>query len=397
MQWDAVVVHAVLWWGTAPALSGAAVVGGRGVMGRGRGWIRDLRFEGGRARLPLMRAVQFERPQVVRLIEVGGLGEPGPGEAQVRVHRVGLCGTDYSGWLGKMPFFSYPRIPGHELGVEVVRVGEGVTHVAVGARCSVEPYINCQSCSACRRGRTNCCEKLEVLGVHRDGGMRPLFNLPARKLHPSGRLGMDALALVETLAIGCHAVNRGQAGVRDTVLVVGAGPIGLSVMEFVRLSGARLIVMDLVESRLAFCRESMGVAETILATGEDGGLGELVRMTGGELAHLVVDATGNHRSMSRCLEYAAFGGRVVYVGITQAEVTFPHAPVMHRRELTVMGSRNALPDDFTRIIGLIEDGRIDTGRWITHRTDFERLAGDLPLFARPETGVIKALIEVPDR
>lgn len=344
-----------------------------------------------------MRAVQFEKPQTLKLIEIGESPEPGAGEALVRVHRVGICGTDYSGWLGKMPFFSYPRIPGHELGIEVVRVGDGVTNVRPGMRCSVEPYINCQSCSACRRGRTNCCENLQVLGVHTDGGLRPRFLVPARKLHPSASLGYDQLALVETLAIGCHAVNRAQPMPRETVLVIGSGPIGLSVLEFVKLSGARLIVMDLIASRLTFCREAMGVSDTILATGEDGGLDELKRMTGGELAHVVIDATGNHRSMSRCLEFAAFGGRVVYVGITQAEVTFPHAPVLHRRELTLLASRNALPDDFTRIIGLIESGRIDTRPWITHRTDFDKLGVDLPVFSRPETGVIKAVVEVPER
>ncbi len=341
-----------------------------------------------------MRAIQFEKPLTLRLLDLPEPQAPGPGDALVRVHRVGICGTDYSGWMGKMPFFSYPRIPGHELGVEVLAVGDGVTNVAAGNRCSVEPYINCQSCSACRRGRTNCCENLKVLGVHTDGGLRPRFIVPARKLHPSTRLAPEQLALVETLAIGCHAVNRANPDSRETVLVLGAGPIGLSVIEFVRLTGARLVVVDLVESRLEFCRRAMGIQHTILATGEDGGLGALSDLTNGELAHAVIDATGSNRSMSRCLELTAFGGRVVYVGITQAELSFPHAPVLHRRELTLLASRNALPDDFTRIIGLIEEGRIDTRPWITHRTNFDRLGQDLPVFARPETGVIKAVVEV---
>lgn len=341
-----------------------------------------------------MRAVQFEKPETMRLIDLPEPSAPGSGEALVRVHRVGICGTDYSGWLGKMPFFSYPRIPGHELGVEVLAVGDGVTNVKPGQWCSVEPYINCQGCSACRRGKTNCCENLQVLGVHTDGGLRPRFLLPARKLHPAGKLAPEQLALVETLAIGCHAVNRADPADRETVLVIGAGPIGLSVIEFVRLSGARLVVMDLVASRLEFCRTSMGVEHTILATGADGGLSELKRMTDGVLAHVVIDATGSNKSMSRCLEFAAFGGRVVYVGITQAELSFPHAPILHRRELTLLASRNALPGDFTRIIDLIETGRIDTRPWITHRTGFDRLGQDLPVFARPETGVIKAVVEV---
>ena len=341
-----------------------------------------------------MQAIQFELPQRLRVLDLPEPAAPGPGEALVRVHRVGICGTDYSGWLGKMPFFSYPRIPGHELGVEVLAVGDGVTNVQPGAWCAVEPYINCQGCSACRRGRTNCCENLQVLGVHTDGGLRPRFIVPARKLHPAGRLTPDQLALVETLAIGCHAVDRAQPTARETVLVIGAGPIGLSTIEFVKLTGARLVVMDLVASRLEFCRRSMGVEWTIDASGPEGGLEELRAKTSGELAHVVIDATGNHKSMSRCLEFAAFGGRGVYVGITQAELTFPHAPVLHRRELTLLASRNALPGDFGRIIGLIETGRIDTRPWITHRTDFDRLGHDLPVFARPETGVIKALVEV---
>src|SRR6476659_7780981 len=175
-----------------------------------------------------MKAIQLEKPQQFRQIEISEPSAPGPGEALVRVHRVGICGSDYSGYLGKMPFYSYPRIPGHELGVEVIAVGQGVTNVKPGERCAIEPYINCQKCSACRRGNSNCCEAVQVLGVHTDGGLRPSFLVPARKLHPSTKLTLEQLALVETLAIGCHAVNRGQPRAGETVPVVGAGPIGLA-------------------------------------------------------------------------------------------------------------------------------------------------------------------------
>src|SRR3954465_14040532 len=210
-----------------------------------------------------MKAIQLEKPQQFRRIEVPEPPAPGPGEALVQVHRVGICGTDISGYLGKMPFFSYPRIPGHELGVEVLEVGEGVSNVAPGERCSVEPYINDPESYASRRGHPNCCERLEVLGVHRDGGVRPYFVLPARKLPPSARLAFDQLALVETLAIGCHAVNRGAPQTDESCLVIGAGPIGLATLEFVKLTGARTIVLDVHEGRLDFCRTSMGVAHTL--------------------------------------------------------------------------------------------------------------------------------------
>ena len=157
-----------------------------------------------------MKAIQLEKPEQFRRIEIDEPNPPGAGEALVRVHRIGICGTDYSGYLGKMPFYSYPRIPGHELGVEVVAIGSEVSNVKPRDRCSVEPYINCQNCFACRKGNSNCCENLQVLGVHTDGGMRRLFTVPARKLHVSTKLSFDQLALVETLAIGCHAVYRGN-------------------------------------------------------------------------------------------------------------------------------------------------------------------------------------------
>src|SRR5438128_2287105 len=199
-----------------------------------------------------MKAIQLEKPLSFRTVEIPEPPKLEAGDALVRVHRVGVCGTDISGYLGKMPYFSYPRIPGHELGVEVVAVGEGVTNVRAGDRCSIEPYINCQRCYACRRGHTNCCESNQTLGVHCDGGLRPFFIIPARKLHISRKLTFEQLALVETLSIGCHAINRGEATRGHHVLVIGAGPIGLSVIEFSRLSGAKTIVMDINEGRLDF-------------------------------------------------------------------------------------------------------------------------------------------------
>src|SRR5271163_1340841 len=184
-----------------------------------------------------MKAISLDAPKQFKRIDIDGPNRPAATDALVRVHRVGVCGTDISGYLGKMPFFSYPRIPGHELGVEVLEVGPAVTNVATGDRCSVEPYINDPNSYASRRGRPNCCEKLEVLGVHRDGGLRPQFVLPARKLHVSRKLAFEQLALVETLAIGRHAVCRAALRPDDTCLIVGAGPIGLAVLEFVKLAG----------------------------------------------------------------------------------------------------------------------------------------------------------------
>ncbi len=340
-----------------------------------------------------MKALSLEAPKQWKRIEIDGPKSPAAGEALVRVHRVGVCGTDISGYLGKMPFFSYPRIPGHELGVEVVAVGSDVANVKPGDRCSVEPYINDPNSYASRRGKPNCCEKLEVLGVHRDGGLRPQFIVPARKLHVSKKLAFDQLALVETLAIGCHATNRAAPQPDEATLIIGAGPIGLATLEFVKLTRSKVIVLDTNEVRLDFCKRVMGVQHTIKLS--DKVEKDLRDVTDGHLPDVVIDATGNNVSMSNAFTYVAHGGRLIFVGITTDEVRFRH-PVFHKPEGTLLCSRNALPEDFTRIIQLIEDGHIDTRPWITHRAKFDEVIDVFPSYTKPETGVIKAVIEVDD-
>lgn len=341
-----------------------------------------------------MKAIQLAEPKQFRVIDIPEPPPPGPGDAVVKVFRVGVCGTDYSGYLGKMPFFSYPRIPGHELGVEVVAVGDGVNNVKVGDRAAVEPYINCQNCYSCARGHTNCCENHLTLGVHCDGGLRPFFTIPARKLHVSKTLTFEQLALVETLGIGLHAVNRANPKADETVFVIGAGPIGLSVIEFAKLAGSRVIVMDLNEGRLRFAREKMGVRETLLSTGDfDADVKAFTELTGGKLGNVVVDATGSAKSMSSAYHYVGFAGRLVWVGITQDQLAFTQ-PLMHRREMTFLASRNAVAPEFTRIIRLIEGGMLDTRPWITHTAKFDAMVGEFTNWLKPETGVVKAVVEV---
>jgi len=338
-----------------------------------------------------MIALELTAPKTFRAVERPAAPRPLPGEALVRVHRVGICGTDISAYLGKMPFVTYPRILGHELGVEVLAIGDGVESVRPGDRCSVEPYLNDPDSPASRRGRPNCCERLQVLGVHIDGGMRSEFVLPARKLHLARSLTFEQLALVETLAIGCHAVSRSGLAEGETCLIIGAGPIGLATLEFVRLAGARPIVVDLSQPRLEFCRRQMHV-EQVLQPGER--LEEqLAELCGGNLPEVVIDATGNPQSMSAAFSLIAHGSRLVFVGLTGEEVRFRHAS-FHRREGTLLCSRNALPGDFTRIIGLIEAGRLDTRPWITHQCPLAELPNAMPCYLRPEAGVVKAIVTV---
>ena len=336
-----------------------------------------------------MRALALTSPKHFAFIEQSEPDALAADEALIRIHTVGVCGTDVSGYLGKMPFIQYPRILGHELGVEVVAVGSDVKNITVGDRCSVEPYLNCGSCPPCRRGLTNCCESLQVLGVHCDGGLRRLIKVPARKLHPASDLGLEQLALVETLGIGCHAVNRSLSRSDETALVIGSGPIGLAVIEFVKAAGVKLHVIEPHERRREYVREhhrSVRVHERLAPE-------ELPAANEGRLADVVFDATGNAASMARAFEYAAFGGKVVYVGITTEPVPL-NDPLFHRRELTLLASRNALSADFRYILDLIRRGVINTAPWITHRMKFGEVPEMFPKLLEPGSGVVKAMIEM---
>ncbi|QDT04148.1 Putative L-galactonate oxidoreductase [Rubripirellula lacrimiformis] len=340
-----------------------------------------------------MRAIQISNVKELKSIEIDAPAAPGPGMALVKTHRMGVCGTDVSCYLGKFPFFDFPRIPGHELGVEVVSVGDGVTNVKSGDACSIEPYMNCGECYACRRGAINCCQNLKVIGVMCDGGLCESFLVRADKLHPSSKLTYDQLALVETLAIGCHANDRGAPTGGDHALIIGMGPIGLATLEFARLTDATVSVMDMNPDRLKFVQDNYGIENTVLFKGDGSEIDRMKELTGGDMYQVITDATGNKHSMSGAFQYLAPTGTLVYVGITTDELSFRH-PVMHRPEATIKASRNALPPDFTRIIGLIEDGTINTDPWITHRTSFDGVLNDFESFTKPETGVIKAIIEV---
>jgi len=304
--------------------------------------------------------------------------EPRPGHALVRTHRIGVCGTDLHAFAGRQPFFTYPRVLGHELGVEVLAVPPGETRVRPGDRCAVEPYLSCGDCHPCRAGRTNCCERLQVLGVHTDGGMRGRITVPVEKLYKSVSLSFDQLALVETLGIGAHAVARSQLRAGESVLIVGAGPIGLAVLQFALIAGGRVRVMDVDQQRRAFAAR-FGV-ET-LAEPDD------------TLAEVVFDATGNPKSMEASFERVAHGGRLVFVGIVLGRVSFDD-PLLHCREMTVFASRNSC-GQFPRIIRMIEEGQIDTTPWITHRLGLAEVPArfaELP----GRSGLVKAMIEVSD-
>ncbi|MEO6713684.1 MAG: zinc-binding alcohol dehydrogenase family protein, partial [Mycobacteriales bacterium] len=316
--------------------------------------------------------------------------DPGPGEALVAVRRVGICGTDFHAYAGRQNFISYPRVLGHELAVEVVGLGSGVDNVVVGDQCAVLPYLSCGDCLACRMGKANCCERIDVLGVTIDGGMRERFVLPASALFCGPGLSLDQLALVETLGIGMHAVQRGAPTASDGVLVIGAGPIGLAVAQCVRSIVGNVVVTDVSAERLAFCERTMKI-DTVVS-GADAAR-EVTEINGGDLPTLVFDATGNKESMQNAFDLVGAGGRLVFVGHTTGEVSFANPP-FHRRELDLRASRNALSADWTLVLDGISAGVLDALPWINRRYALGDISRDLPILAGDPGDLVKAMVSV---
>jgi 2-desacetyl-2-hydroxyethyl bacteriochlorophyllide A dehydrogenase len=336
-----------------------------------------------------MRAVVCPEPHQIRLIETDR-PEAKEGEALLRVRRVGVCGTDLHAFQGQQPFFSYPRVLGHELGAEVVEV-PGDSDLAVGDPVVVVPYVACQTCVACRRGRPNCCQNICVLGVHADGGMREYLPVPTRNLIAAPGLDFDSLALVECLSIGAHAVRRAEVEQGEDVLVIGAGPIGLGVLQFAREAGGRVIALDMNEERLAFWRDTLGGGETVLAG--EGARERIEELTDGSFPTVVIDATGHNGSMAAAIELCAHSARLVYVGLTTKEITFLHTE-LHKRELDLRASRNATNEDFQKVLDAMKAGTVKPSCMITHRADLEGAVANFDAWTKPETGVIKAMLEV---
>lgn len=314
----------------------------------------------------------------------------GEGEALVRPRRIGICGTDYHIYEGKHPFLAYPRIMGHELAVEVLQAPPG-SDIAPGEVMVVNPYLACGTCIACVQGKPNCCTRIAVLGVHRDGGMAELLTLPAANLIRAEGLSIDACATVEFLAIGAHAVRRAQVVGGEKALVIGAGPIGLGVAIFARLAGADVTVLDRDPDRIDSAVALAGAGAGILA--DAGTDAAIAAATGGDGFSLVFDATGNRQSMERGFDFVAHAGRYVLVSVVKDPISFADAD-FHRKEMTLLGSRNAIAADFKTVIAAIHAGDVPVEKLVTHRTTLDGAVRDLPKWATSKSGLIKALIEV---
>jgi len=311
-----------------------------------------------------------------------------PGETLLKIERIGVCGTDLHAFEGTQPFFNYPRILGHELAATIVQTdapgftnGEVVTFI---------PYFNCGVCIACRNGKPNCCANIQVCGVHVDGGMREYLSVPSSLLVHGEGLNFDELALTEPLAIGAHGIRRAAVSAGEFVLVTGAGPIGLGTMEFAKIAGAKVIAMDVNDKRLNFCKEKLKVDFIINAATEDV-MEKLKDITSGDMPTVIIDATGNLKAINKAFQYLAHGGTYVLIGLQKGDINFNH-PEFHKRESTLMSSRNATRIDFEHVISSMKKGIITPSSYITHRVKFSEVADNFKSWLDPENGVIKAMI-----
>ncbi|AZO50912.1 MAG: zinc-binding alcohol dehydrogenase family protein [Mesorhizobium sp.] len=337
-----------------------------------------------------MKAVVCRSPGDLVLEDRPAPGAPPAGWARVAVSHVGICGTDYHIFEGKHPFLAYPRVMGHEVSGTVVETGEGVA-LSAGEAVIINPYLACGKCIACRKGKPNCCVRIEVLGVHRDGAMCEEILVPAQNLYPANGLSLADAAAVEFLAIGAHAVRRAQAEPGARALVIGAGPIGLGTALFARIAGLDVSLLDMSSERLGFAENELGFATL---DGSKAQATDLAReATSGEGFDMVFDATGNTQSVQSAFAHVAHGGSLVLVSVVKDDITFSD-PEFHKREMTLIGSRNALSADFDHVAASIRNGAVQMGKLVTHRTTLAGTPRDLARWAHEKSGLIKAVIEV---
>ena len=337
-----------------------------------------------------MQTIILNKPGEFTLCETPEPSPPSEGEALVRIRNIGICGTDLHAYQGNQPFFEYPRILGHELSAEVVEPN-GHAYFKAGMPVVVDPYLSCGSCIACRRGRTNCCQKLELFGVHIDGGMREFLKVPVSNLMPAEGLRMDQMATVECLNIGAHAVRRAELEPGETVAVVGTGPIGIGVIHFAKIAGARVIAVDINDGRLDYCQNVLEVDATVNAL--ESPVEALEELTQGDKPTVVFEVTGNKVSMEKSFEYVSHGGQLILVGLVKDSLSFDD-PHFHKHELSLKSSRNGTKADLQFVIDSIRDGKVDTETFITHRSSFNEMIGQFDSWLLPETRVIKAMVEI---
>lgn len=337
-----------------------------------------------------MKAIMLESPGKAALAPVAEPRSAGADEVLLQVRRVGLCGSDLNSYRGRNPLVTFPRIPGHEIAATVAVLNPNTPEWQPGMNVTLSPYSNCGRCASCRRGRPNACQFNQTLGVQRDGALTEFIAVRADRLYRAN-LALKELCLVEPLTVGFHAAARGRVAEGDIVAVFGCGGVGLGAVAGAAFRGSTVIGVDLDEAKLATARKA-GAAHTV-NTAESDLHGELARLTDGRGPDVVIEAIGLPQTFRAAVEEVAFTGRVVYIGYAKEPVTY-ETKLFVQKELDILGSRNALPEDFRDVIRMLEAHRFPVDEAITHIVPMEETPEILEEWNREPARFTKIMIEV---
>lgn len=340
-----------------------------------------------------MKALQITEAETTVFIDMR-IPLPAPDEVLLKIMRVGYCGTDLHTFRGRNPLVQYPRIPCHELAAVIEWRGAQVPETwQVGMEVTLSPYTSCGRCSACRQERFNCCRNNQTLGAQRDGGLTEYLAVPWQKLLASPKLSLRELALVEPLSVGFHAVRRGRVEEADTVTVLGCGAIGLGVIAGAAYRGARVIAVDISDQKLEKARKA---GATELVNNSDGSLHErLQELTGGAGPDVIVEAIGLPSTFQAAITEVCYAGRVVYIGYAKEMVPY-ETKYFVLKELDILGSRNALLEDFQAVIRYLEEGKFPVGDVVTRVYPFEEAGLAFAAWSRDPEHFTKIQIAVAE-
>jgi 2-desacetyl-2-hydroxyethyl bacteriochlorophyllide A dehydrogenase len=336
-----------------------------------------------------MRAVVLDGPGSASLRQVSD-PLPQPGEVVLQIRRVGLCGSDLNSYRGKNPMVSYPRIPGHEIAATIVEPSLSHPHLSVGTNVTLSPYTQCGRCASCLRGRPNACQFNETLGVQRDGALAEFLSIAPEKLY-TANLGLKELCLVEPLTVGFHAVARGRVTADDTVAIIGCGGVGLGAVAASGFRGARTIAVDVDDAKLGVALRS-GASDAV-NTSREGLHDRLQELTGGRGPDVAIEAIGLPQTFRAAVEEVAFTGRVVYIGYAKEPVAY-ETRLFVQKELDILGSRNALPEDFREVIRMLEEGRFPVDAAVSNVASMQEAPELLEAWSSNPAHFSKIMIEV---
>jgi threonine dehydrogenase-like Zn-dependent dehydrogenase len=337
-----------------------------------------------------MKAVVVQEPGNAVLADIP---EPSKssGETLLQVRMIGLCGTDLNTFRGKNPLVTFPRVLGHEVAATILSADSGQSNdLQEGTAVTLAPYTACGQCSSCRRGRPNACRSNQTLGVQRDGALTERIAIPPEKLY-GAKLSLKELCLVEPLTVGFHAAKRGRVTERDTVAVFGCGGVGLGAISAAAFHGARVIAIDMDDTKLEIARKA-GASELVHSSKEDLHL-RLSKLTDGRGPDCIIEAIGLAQTFRASVEEVAFTGRVVYIGYAKEPVAY-ETSLFVQRELDILGSRNALPEDFREVIRMLEEGRFPVDDMISAVVPIEEAPEMLRQWSMNPAAFTKIMVQV---